>query len=110
MKRDVTRTGQRTGRGMVDDAVSFAQRYVANNYQDKSFQKAINILIGIDEFDDKTIDEVKLNIDVEMKECTNDKLMNDKDENVNQITPNSDLFATGLSLASAIVIFLLNFT
>jgi hypothetical protein len=47
MKRDVTRTGKRTRRGMVDDAVSFAQRYVANNYRDGTNQRAIDFLLGV---------------------------------------------------------------
>lgn len=48
MKRDVTRTGKRTRRGMMDDAVSFAQRYLANNYRDSAYQRALNFFLGLD--------------------------------------------------------------
>lgn len=46
MKRDVTRTGVRTKRGVLDDAVSFAQRYIANNYHDSTYQSGLDMLIG----------------------------------------------------------------
>lgn len=45
MKRDVTRMGVRTKRGMLDDAVSFLRRYVANNYWDTAYQRALDLLI-----------------------------------------------------------------
>lgn len=48
MKRDVTRTGKRTRRGMMDDAVSFAQRYLVNNYRDSAYQRALNFFLGLD--------------------------------------------------------------
>lgn len=46
MKRDVTKTGKRTSRGMMDDAVSFAKRYITNTYQDHINQRGIDLLIG----------------------------------------------------------------
>ncbi len=46
MKRDVTKTGVRTGRGLVDDAFSFAQRYVSNNLIDPSYQRRIDFMLG----------------------------------------------------------------
>lgn len=45
MKRDVTRMGVRTRRGMLDDALSFLKRYVANNYWDVAYQRALDLLI-----------------------------------------------------------------
>ncbi len=44
MKRDVIRTGKRTNQGVVDDAISYAKRYVANNYQDNENQIGIDLL------------------------------------------------------------------
>lgn len=44
MKRDVTRTGKRTNQGVVDDAISYAKRYVSNNYQDHEHQNGIDLL------------------------------------------------------------------
>lgn len=32
--------------GVVDDALSFAQRYVVNNYRDSTFQKAVDFILG----------------------------------------------------------------
>jgi hypothetical protein len=46
MKRDVTKTGIRTKQGMVDDAISYAKRYIANNYIDPSRQIGIDYLLG----------------------------------------------------------------
>jgi len=46
MKRDVTKTGIRTNQGLMDDAVSYAKRYIANNYIDQSRQIGIDYLLG----------------------------------------------------------------
>jgi hypothetical protein len=46
MKRDVTQTGLRTRKGMLNDAVSFMKRYISNNYQDYQYQNGINFLLG----------------------------------------------------------------
>lgn len=32
--------------GVVDDALSFAQRYVVNNYRDSTFQKAVDFILA----------------------------------------------------------------
>ena len=46
MKRDVTRTGVRTHRGLVDDLMSYVTRFYANNVRDRRRQSAIDLLIG----------------------------------------------------------------
>jgi hypothetical protein len=33
---------------MMDDAVSFAQRYLVNNYRDSAYQRALNFFLGLD--------------------------------------------------------------
>lgn len=55
MKRDVTRTGKRTRRGMMDDAVSFAQRYLANNYRDSAYQRALDFFLGLEPDSNKLV-------------------------------------------------------
>jgi hypothetical protein len=47
MKRDVTRSGVRTQRGAVDDAISGARRYFANNLRDLRRQLGIDVLLGL---------------------------------------------------------------
>jgi hypothetical protein len=46
MKRDVTRSGVRTQRGAMDDAISGARRYFANNLRDLRRQLGIDVLLG----------------------------------------------------------------
>jgi hypothetical protein len=47
MKRDVTRSGVRTQRGAMDDAISGARRYFANNLRDLRRQLGIDVLLGL---------------------------------------------------------------
>lgn len=49
MKRDVTKTGRRTHKGALEDAISYAQRYISNNYRDLHKQRGIDLLIGSDD-------------------------------------------------------------
>lgn len=72
MKRDVTRTGKRTRRGMVDDAVAFAQRYVANNYRDSTFQKAIDFLLGLHKNSDMLLERELFGLGEEEEENNDD--------------------------------------
>lgn len=46
MKRDVTRTGVRTKRGLVEDFASYLSRFYTNNVRDHQRQGAIDLLIG----------------------------------------------------------------
>jgi hypothetical protein len=45
MKRDVTRQGKRTKRGIVDDMLSFTRRYISNNYHDAEYQNGLNLIL-----------------------------------------------------------------
>jgi hypothetical protein len=55
MKRDITRTGVRTNKGALDDAVSGAQRFFVNNYRDAKRQLGIDMMLGLTEFEEKSI-------------------------------------------------------
>lgn len=46
LKSSFTRSGKSTFRGMLDDAAKTVNRFVINNFQDKSRQEAIDILLG----------------------------------------------------------------
>lgn len=46
MKRDVTMWGRRTKRGAVDDGLTFAKRYVINNYRDERKLRGLQLLLG----------------------------------------------------------------
>lgn len=48
MKRDVTMSGNRTKIGAVSDAVSYLQRYYANNYKDRQKQAALDAMLVLD--------------------------------------------------------------
>lgn len=48
MKRDVTMNGIRTKKGVVQDAVSYLQRYYINNYRDKANQQDLNTILGVE--------------------------------------------------------------
>lgn len=135
MKRDVTRTGRRTKMGVVDDALSFAQRYVVNNYRDSTFQKAIDFILGSNEdpgslvdaimddqskFDD-SIDDVSNAEKVLLGSAETTSFLEEsfirrgvnEDDNtkdsalVGWIQSLSDLASTGLGLASAIILLTL---
>jgi hypothetical protein len=55
MKRDITRTGVRTNKGALDDAVSGAQRFFVNNYRDAKKQLGIDMMLGLTEFEEKSV-------------------------------------------------------
>ena len=61
MKRDVTRTGVRTKRGLVEDFASYLSRFYTNNVRDHRRQGAIDLLIGT-----KSVDAVKCGGDEEV--------------------------------------------
>lgn len=65
MKRDVTKTGIRTKQGLMDDAVSYAKRYIANNYIDQSRQLGIDYLLGTRKslFEQRTQKKQRINCD-----------------------------------------------
>lgn len=46
MKRDVTRSGQRTHKGAMDDAIASMQRHFINNWLDRDRQRGVDILLG----------------------------------------------------------------
>lgn len=46
MKRDVTRSGQRTHKGAMDDAIASVQRHFINNWFDRDRQRGVDILLG----------------------------------------------------------------
>jgi adenine-specific DNA methylase len=46
LKSGFTRTGKRTLAGFMDDARKTAQRLYINNFQDKSKQEVIDLLLG----------------------------------------------------------------
>lgn len=46
MKRDVTISGVRTRRGLLEDALAFARRYYTNNYRDQYKQIALDLFLG----------------------------------------------------------------
>ena len=56
LKRDVTRKGRRTGRGVFDDGINSAKRYFINNFKDPSYQKALDYFLGNSSFNDWFID------------------------------------------------------
>eukprot|EP01033_Poteriospumella_lacustris_P000157 gene158-104_t len=84
MKRDVTRTGKRTRRGMMDDAVSFAQRYLANNYRDSAYQRALNFFLGLD-IDYNNLVKLEDNEWSEDAESTNSFLKENFDVDVREV-------------------------
>lgn len=46
-KNDITRTGKRTLKGMVDDGVNAVVRYYKNNFADGDMQDAYNLFLGV---------------------------------------------------------------
>lgn len=46
LKSGFTRTGKRTIAGLMDDAKKSATRFYMNNFQDKSKQEVIDLLLG----------------------------------------------------------------
>jgi SacI homology domain len=50
LKRDFTRTGQRTTWGAVDDGVNSLQRYYWNNFRDADRQEGIDLMTGYADF------------------------------------------------------------
>lgn len=45
MKRDITKLGKRTNKGLIDDGYSYVKRYIMNNFLDKYKQKGIDIFL-----------------------------------------------------------------
>eukprot|EP01031_Cornospumella_fuschlensis_P028600 gene28600-34525_t len=59
MKRDVTMKGVRTKRGVIQDAMSYLQRYYINNYRDQANQQDLNTILGEDDVDEeKVVDDL----------------------------------------------------
>jgi hypothetical protein len=46
LKNDFTRTGKRTTRGVIDDGINSATRYVLNNFRDGARQDSYDLLLG----------------------------------------------------------------
>lgn len=46
-KNDITRTGKRTFKGMLDDGVNAMTRYYKNNFADGDMQDAYNLFLGV---------------------------------------------------------------
>jgi hypothetical protein len=46
LKNDYTRTGKRTMRGVIDDGINSATRYVLNNFRDGARQDSYDLLLG----------------------------------------------------------------
>lgn len=49
LKNDFTRTGKRTTRGLIDDAINSATRYFLNNFRDGTRQDSYDLLLGLHE-------------------------------------------------------------
>ncbi|RYH17311.1 hypothetical protein EON65_28795 [archaeon] len=59
MKRDVTMNGVRTKSGVLQDAMSYLQRYYINNYRDKANQQDLNIILGVEgEVEDELVEDL----------------------------------------------------
>ena len=68
MKRDVTHSGVRTHRGAVDDAMAAALRYWNNNLRDVHRQHGINVLLGLEHYEEDNVHiQQKENIQVNVE-------------------------------------------
>lgn len=90
MKRDVTRTGTRTKRGMVDDAFAFAKRFYVNNYRDPRHQSNIDKMINVDSIrrvSKSNLFEAYQRITTELRESNNliEDLVVTEDEEIESI-------------------------
>lgn len=50
LKRDYTRTGQRTKKGAVDDGVNSLTRHYVNNFIDANRQEGVDLMTGVQQF------------------------------------------------------------
>eukprot|EP01031_Cornospumella_fuschlensis_P032516 gene32516-39312_t len=74
MKRDVTMNGVRTKRGVIQDAMSYLQRYYINNYRDQANQQDLNTILGED-----AVEEEKLVVDDLFDDVSSETLSEESD-------------------------------